>query len=87
MPIYYFHITEGDEFIPDPEGIEKADLVAVQKAAVEGARGLIAEAVKKGIRDYQGRFDVKDEHGEQVLTLTFSCPIHIEVMPPLDDAT
>jgi hypothetical protein len=82
LAIYYFHITEGDEFIPDPEGIEQADLAAVHKAAIEAASALIAEAVKKGDRNYQGRFDVRNEHGEQVLTLTFACPIHIEVVSP-----
>jgi hypothetical protein len=35
LAIYYFHITEGNEFIPDPEGIEQADLAAVRKAAVD----------------------------------------------------
>jgi hypothetical protein len=38
--------------------------------------------VKKGERDYRGRFDVEDEYGEPVLTLTFACPIHIEATPP-----
>jgi hypothetical protein len=82
LAIYYFHITEGDEFIPDPEGIEQADLAAVHKSSVEAASALIAEAVKKGNRDYRGQLDVQNEHGEQVLTLTFACPIHIVVTSP-----
>lgn len=87
MSIYFFHITERDEFIPDPEGIEQPDLAAVEKAAVEGASALIAEAVKKGQRDYRGRFDVEDEHGEKVLTLTFACPIDIEATPHLSEGS
>lgn len=79
MAIYFFHVTEGDEFIPDPEGIEQIDLAAVQKAAIEGVGALIAEAVTKGERNYRGRFDVEDEHGVKVLTLTFACPIQIEI--------
>ena len=79
LAIYFFHITEGDEFIPDPEGIEQTDLAAVQKAAIDGASALIAEAVTKGERNYRGRFNVEDEHGEKVLTLTFACPIQIEM--------
>ena len=43
--------------------------------------------MKKGIRYYQGRLNVRDDHAEQVLTLTFSCQIHIAVILPLDDVT
>lgn len=83
MAIYFFHITEGDEFIPDPEGIEQPDLAAVHRAAIDGANALIAEAVTKGERNYRGRFNVTDERGEQVLTLTFACPVEMKVTPPL----
>jgi len=76
------HMTEGDEFIPDLEGIELPNIAAIQKAAIAGASGLIAEAVKQGRRDYSGRFDVEDEHGQKLLTLTFACPIHIELASP-----
>ena len=48
---------------------------------MEGASALIAEAVRKGKRDYRGRFDVEDEYGDEVLTLTFACPIQIEMTP------
>lgn len=84
LRIYFFHVTERDEYVPDREGIEQPDLAAVEKAAIEGASALIAEAVKKGIRDYQGRIEVDDERGEQVFALTFACPIQIEVVPAPD---
>ena len=83
MPLFFLHIIEGDEFIPDPEGIDRPDLAAVQKAALDGASALIADAVRKGERDYRGRLDVEDEHGNKVLTLTFACPVQIEAIPPL----
>ncbi|MBD8548315.1 DUF6894 family protein [Sphingomonas sp. CFBP 8760] len=79
MPIYFFHIAEGDQVITDLEGIERPDIAAVQRTALESASGLIAEAVKNGNRNYQGRFDVEDEYGNPVLTLTFTCPIQIEM--------
>lgn len=80
VSVYFFHITEGNEFTPDTEGIEQRDLAAVRKAVIEGASGLIAEAVMKGERDYRGRFDVEDERGEKVLTLTFACAIQIDIL-------
>ncbi len=87
MPTYFFHITERNEFNPDRVGLEHADLAAIEKAAIEGASALIGEAVKKGEHDYRGRFDVEDERGEKVLTLTFACSIEIEVTPPCDESS
>lgn len=86
MPIYFFHITEGEEIIPDLEGIEQPDLAAVQVVAVTSASDLIADAVKRGERNYQGRFDVEDEQGRRVLTLKFACPIQFETTVPLPEA-
>ena len=80
MPLYFFHVTDGDEFCPDPEGVERADHAAAEKEALDAVSGLIADAVKRGERNYQGQLDVRDEHGERVLALTFSCPIYIEVI-------
>ncbi|MBD8549009.1 DUF6894 family protein [Sphingomonas sp. CFBP 8760] len=86
MPIYFFHITEGDQVVTDLEGTERPDIAAVQKTAIESAGGLITEAVRNGVRNYQGRFDVEDEHGNPVLTLTFACPIQMEVRLPSEPA-
>lgn len=83
MTIYFFNIIEGNEYISDLEGIDCSDLAAVQKAAIAGASGLIAEAVKKGEQDYRGRFEVADERGATVLSLAFACPITIKIIPPL----
>lgn len=82
VPLYFLHFTEGDEFFPDPEGIERRDLEAIQRAAIQGVNDLIADAVKTGKRDYKGRLDVENEQGEGVLTVTFACPVHIEVTRP-----
>ena len=82
MPTYFVHITEGDELIPDPEGIKCANLSAIQEEAIRSARALINEAVEKGKRDYKGRLDVEDENGAKLLTVTFSCVVQLEIVPP-----
>ncbi len=61
MPLHFLHIREGGDFIPDLEGIERGDLAAVERATIESANALIAEEVKRGRRDYRGRFEVEDE--------------------------
>ena len=78
MALYFIHLTEGDEFIVDLEGIERADDAAIQQAAMEGVSGLVSDAVKNGVRDYQGRLNVEDEFGANVLTLTFACPVQVD---------
>jgi hypothetical protein len=85
LAVYFFHVTQGDRFISDPEGIEQTDLAAVKKAAVEAANALIAEAIAKGERNYRGRFDVGDEHGEKVLSLKFACQTQVEIQPLTDN--
>lgn len=82
MPIYFFHITEGEEYIPDPQGLEQPNLAAAQQEASYSASGLIAEAVRAGVCDYQGRLDVENERGEKVFTMMYACSVHTEVIAP-----
>jgi hypothetical protein len=62
MPMYFVHIVEGDALTPPTEGTELPDLAAMQRLAIEAVADLVADAVKRGERDYQGRLDVQDEH-------------------------
>lgn len=39
MPRYFFHVVEGTHIIFDDEGSDLLDLDAVQKEAVQSARG------------------------------------------------
>jgi hypothetical protein len=50
MPRYYFNLRDGDEFIPDDEGIE---LAAIQCARDEALRGL-ADCVRDAICSVSG---------------------------------
>ena len=80
---YFFNITEGGRFVADMQGIEFADLAAVEQAAVASAGALMAEAVGNGEHDYRARFDVEDEDGTKVFALAFACSIAIETPPAL----
>jgi hypothetical protein len=82
MARYFLHLTEGTQVSADTEGIQLPDLAAMEKVAFCSARDLIAEAVRMGEHNYQGHLDVDDEHGDRVLTLRFSCTIHMDVVPP-----
>ena len=84
MPLYHFHLTEGDELTSDPEGSELVDHRSAERAAMKIAGALIAEAVSEGQRAYSGRLDVQDERGADVLAMTFSCPVLIEPARPAE---
>lgn len=81
MPLYFLHLTEGDEFTPDLEGVEQDDPALIRKTAMESVGDLIADAVKKGDLDYQGQLHVENEHGQRVLSSTFACLAQIEIEP------
>lgn len=74
---YFFHLTEGSRITRDMDGTDLPTLGAAQQAALEAIGQLVAEAVSKGDRDYQGSIQIDDNQGEKVLTLSFSCPVSI----------
>jgi hypothetical protein len=76
MPLYYFHIRNGDQLEVDPDGTELPDLDAALTEALKVARELTAE-----ILEYDGStvIEVADSGGRTILTVPFSdalCPKH-----------
>jgi hypothetical protein len=48
MPLYFFHLRDGDDFVLDREGRELEDFEAVARIALREARGIIAEEARVG---------------------------------------
>jgi len=48
MALYYFHIVNGSDIIEDELGTECPDNADIRQLAIEGAREVVAEAVKTG---------------------------------------
>ena len=46
MAIYYFDLRDGDEIVPDEEGLELQDLLAVQEEAARALASLSWDAVR-----------------------------------------
>ena len=46
MPRYFFYIREGDEFIPDEEGMEFANVDSAWIEAVESIRDLVIQSLR-----------------------------------------
>lgn len=71
MPRYYFNLRDAMGDARDEEGIDLADVEAARKAALDGARSIIAEGVYRGNLDLAGAVTVVDEQGATVLVLRY----------------
>ena len=71
VPRFYFDVLDGDQVLPDPEGIDFADLDTAVAEAVQGARDLVASGIGQN-EDVSGQtFIIRDNHGETVATVPF----------------
>lgn len=77
MPIYYFHLRNGDDVLLDPEGQRLDAQSSVELAALLQARGLISQDALDGRIDLAYHLDVEDEAGLVVHSLPFSDAIEI----------
>jgi len=63
MPIYFFHIRDGDTVILDEEGAEFADTVAASEEARASASDLASELVREGHYSLSSQVELTDEDG------------------------
>jgi hypothetical protein len=71
MPKYYFHIRSDDGFVEDLEGVELAGDVEAREEAIDAAREMLAERVRKGEVIDGHVFDVRDAIGTKLFTFPF----------------
>ncbi len=72
MPRYFFHVRANDGLVEDPERIECADEGSIREEAIEGARQLMAEHIRKGVDVSDWSYEIVDEHDRPVMTVAFS---------------
>jgi hypothetical protein len=88
MPRFYLHLRDGTDETLDPDGSEFADMEALRRAALAGARDVMGNEVKSGgIMDLRYRIDAENEAGEVVYSLPFKHAVNIipeQAAPPAD---
>lgn len=77
MPLYCFHLRDGEGVLLDPNGRELSDLDAVVACALAEARSLISHEVISGEIHLDQRIDVEDASGQVVHSLHFSDAVRI----------
>jgi hypothetical protein len=76
MPRYFFHTLDGEKVTEDREGSVLAGLEEARKYAVQGARELLAEAIKYDGKPSPDAIVIVDHHGKQLFTV-----IIVDVLP------
>ena len=72
MPLFFMHVCNGNGFVEDQEGVELPDQDFARVKAVEAARGIMAEDLRKGELDLSSFIEVEDQEHNHLFTLHFS---------------
>lgn len=77
MPLYFFHLRDGDDVLLDPDGRMLSDPEVIPACALAEARALISEEVRSGRIRLDQRIDVEDAQGVLVHRLLFARAVEI----------
>ena len=72
VPRYFLHVREAGDLVEDPDGTDFPDEAAVRKEAIEAAREIMAEHIRKGLDVSSWSFEVVDEDGRLIMSVPFS---------------
>jgi hypothetical protein len=82
VPRFYFDVREGAAFTPDDEGLEFPDLDVAEREAATAAAEIGRDRLPSGdSRDVT--VEVRNEHGQRVLTVRVSMEIDRVAPPPM----
>jgi hypothetical protein len=62
IPRFYLHVSVGDAFLVDEEGMEFPDSGAVRELAILGLRDMLGSAIYKGELDIASCIEIRDEY-------------------------
>jgi hypothetical protein len=69
VPLYYFHLADGDDYIPDELGQDLPDLQAARLNALKAAGQMIAEELASGRERLHLTIFIEDKAGERLMSL------------------
>jgi hypothetical protein len=79
MPHFYFDMREGASFISDEVGLEFRDLAHAEREACVAVAEIGRDKLPKGgLREITA--EIRNEHGQRVLTVTLS--LNVERVDP-----
>jgi len=72
MPIYFFNVISAGGTLEDHEGTEMPDLEHACLEAIEDARSLMSDAIRKGHDISSRRIDICNDAREVVMSVPFT---------------
>jgi len=85
MPIYYLHLRNGDQVIPDLEGVDLPDLATAKDEALHSARELMSFEVIRGELNLDQSIEIQESGGECVCRIGFADALSLRVGTQLID--
>ena len=70
MPLFYFHVCDGEEFREDPNGLDLADEEAARQEAIRSVRELRSRELQHGGLNPASFIEVEDEDRQLLFTVT-----------------
>ena len=77
MPLYYFHLRNGEDILLDEDGRELLSMREIEVAALQEARAIISHDALQGRIDLAYHIDVQDRSGETLHSLRFRDAVNI----------
>jgi hypothetical protein len=74
---YFFHLSDGESRLIDPQGTEIDDPAQLPAQALREARAIIAHDVQEGRIDLNQKLTIEDEHGMVVHELKFTDAVEV----------
>lgn len=71
MPLYFFHIRQGEHLDLDEEGIDLPSSDAAHDEALLAAREMVAEFIREGEVIDGMTFEITDADGDIIATVPF----------------
>lgn len=77
MPLYFFHLTDGEDTLIDAEGLELRGVEEAKATALLQARDIVSHEALKGSIDLAQRIEVRDEAGAIVCSINFEDAVSV----------
>ncbi|GAA3908554.1 hypothetical protein GCM10022276_28600 [Sphingomonas limnosediminicola] len=77
MPLYFFHLRDGEDTLIDGEGLELGGIEAAKATALLQAREIISHDALEGAINLAQRIDVLDEAGAIICSMGFEDAVHV----------
>jgi hypothetical protein len=78
MPVFYFHVCDGEGFCEDPQGRDLPNEQAARAEALRSTRSLMVDRLMQGKLNLASFIEVEAEGGEYLFTITFDEAVEIK---------